>query len=222
MLISPNQHDWGGHCCQHCDCSFKGTEVEVFLVSDLISWGFVVVALHPCYSSSLFYDRPAREMRNTYLYSFGCKRQLHILSLLLRWGRSCWPQMCQRISHPHSTHEGQNATNRRVPQPLCQRRLAVTLLPAAFTLMPGICVYTYPEGLASSWNDPLKLHRSFTHVETCILGIVSQLFVWTFVQSLWFETKLWAKKKGSRDTRHFHSHYTVTHPLPVSQHSTTL
>lgn len=170
-------------------------------------------------------DLSENQQMSIFIYSHVCMRLCtHALFLEWDWGRNCWPLGARGflIPIPHTEVKNQWTAESHdlLPEKVSVHTAARCLL---HTAVGHGCVCTYPTGLASAWNTHTHKLLITSHTSNFLvlagLAAVSQLFVWTPVQSLWFVMKLWAKRRAARrggDTRRFHSHYTVTHLLPAS------
>lgn len=169
------------------------------------------------------------EMRNIYLYLV-VHVLVHAVYLLASHpfldgdrGRSCWPQKRLWFSSSSFHTRRSESNGPQSPTTFCQRRLVMTLLPAVSTLLSGI------RRERITCGADLATHTSFSQLHTheaysfllwgCFLSAVcvnacSKPLIWNEAVS---------KKDRQRwDTRHFHFHYTVTHPLPASLCPTVL
>lgn len=117
----------------------------------------------------------------------------------------------------------------RNPTTFCQRKLPMALLlPVVFTLLLAclMCVCACVCAHILQALHHLETHTSFSQphtYETCHLLWDWGLLVSCLCEGLFkaFDLKWSCEQKrkaawSSEDTRHFHSHYTVTHPLPAS------
>lgn len=101
------------------------------------------------------------------------------------WGRSGWPQrrLWFLILIPHTVVKKRRP---RVPWPSVREGYQ--------WLLPGMNLCTCTVGLAPPWNKHKLVTTSQTEAAFCC---EAELFVWTLVQALCFETKLWAKRLSS-------------------------
>lgn len=164
MLISPKSA-WLGEdttTCSDCDCYFKGTEVKVFFATHFNKLG-LCCSCATAMRVQLFVLWQTSEGNEKYLSLFillqaPASHPLLAFTLRKKLLTSDMPAGFP-ILFPHM--KVKKATNGRVPQPVCQRRLAVTPLPAVFTLMSGMCVYVSSHTL-KALHQLETTHTSFS------------------------------------------------------------